>query len=78
MEQKRLILLLKIKNQGREDTDASIASGGKLNIKAKDVLSEMADLYALSQIDIDAKKVELKASRVKAGGKIKVKGKDKS
>lgn len=67
----------KLKNQGREDTDASIASGGKLNIKAKDVLSEMADLYALSQIDIDAKKVELKASRVKAGGKIKVKGKDK-
>lgn len=67
----------KLKNQGREDTDASIASGGKLNIKAKDVLSEMADLYALSQIDIDAKKVELKASRVKSGGKIKVKGKDK-
>lgn len=40
----------KLKNEGRENTDASIATGGKLNIKAKEVLSGMADLYAFYQI----------------------------
>lgn len=65
----------KLKNEGRENTDASIATGGKLNIKAKEILSSVWFMIKLSNIDMNAKLI--KAGSVKSNWKDKDKGKEK-